>query len=101
MSIEIPGTGQIIADGEYRLGTSNSAKMALLVSGTIGGATMTPGYLTKNDSFVAWKDETETDIAFTANFQIEQKCGIGCRLALKVVSSTNPEIEVEQNSMGR
>ena len=66
---------RISADGTYTLAKGNGNASTLVVSGTFGAAVIRPGYINLDDLFIAFKDDTETEISFTTNFQIVQDGG--------------------------
>ncbi|MCK5616508.1 hypothetical protein KAR91_82360 [Candidatus Pacearchaeota archaeon] len=91
----------IKGDGTYRLSTSTGNSVVLALSDNFGGGTVTPGYINAAGNFIGFKDETETLITFSAEFQIVQDCGIGCKVAVLVAGSTGPNIVIDQFQTGR
>jgi len=91
----------ISADDTYKLKPGNGNASTLAVSGSFGGGTLTPGYLNKRGLFIGFKDETETIVTFTSNFQVVLDGGIGMKYALDVAGSATPDILAEQFDHGR
>ena len=92
---------RINADNTYTLSEGKGNASTLCVSGTFGSATVKAGYLNLLGNFITFKDDTEADITFTADFQIVQAGGIGMKYALDVSGGTGTAILVEQFQHGR
>jgi len=92
---------KLTEDGTFNLIFTTGNSVSIMLSGTFGGGTATIGYINSAGTFIGFKDETETIITFTADFQVVVECGIGCQTAVLLAGSTAPAITVDTFQMGR
>jgi len=89
-------------DGVHTLGVGNGNERTLTASGTFADATVTPGFINSKKNFTGFKDNSETLISFTADFQVVQSGGIGMKYAVSVSGSTaTTDILIEEFRHGR
>lgn len=97
----ILNASNITKNDTYKLRPSSGNAVNLSLSGDFSGGTLTPGYINRAGTFIGFKDDTETVVFFTADFQIVQECGIGCPLAVLLTGAGTPNIVVDQFPLGR
>lgn len=89
-------------DGTFELPYGKGNARVLACSGNFDGATIALGYINAASTFIGFKDETETPITFTSDFQVVQEGGIGMKYAVEITGSgASTKILNEQFELGR
>lgn len=86
----------ITEDGEYELNANGHISTVVYVTGDLGGGTATIGYLDSASAFVAFSAG-----AAIAGEQYKVEHGDDVRLAIKLISSTAADMDVETRSLAR
>lgn len=89
---------RILDNGVYRVGKDGAGEIALLGSGTFGGATVTVGYLTNRKDTSTFNPIPESEAVVTDAFSITVTKGSGTYGAVSVTGGTGIDIEIVDNS---